>query len=76
MAVLWWLVGVPLVYLSLLLYFAGLTGRDGVLRIGKKAVAERRQEPSAQHRPARLPNLVLGLAGALVGLAVIIYWGI
>jgi hypothetical protein len=72
MYVLWWFVGVVLIAFSLLLWVAGLTGREGVLRIGKKAVAEGKEESKAGLRSVNAFNIVVGIAGVLVGLAVIL----
>jgi len=67
----WWFIGVILITLSLVLLVAVLTGREGVLRIGKTTVAETRKEPETRLRSVRLSNAVVGIIGVLVGLAII-----
>ena len=51
MIVLWWLVSVALVVLSTLLLFAGILGKEGVLRIGLPSEPQRADasgQPSGQ----------------------------
>jgi len=76
MTVLWWFVGTVLIVLSFVLWVAGLAGREGILRIGKVTAAERREESEAQLQPAKTFNIVLGIVGILVGLAVILIFAL
>ena len=55
MIVLWWLVSVALVVLSTLLLFAGIRGKEGVLRIGLPSEPQRSDasgQPSGQAEAA------------------------
>jgi hypothetical protein len=67
MQVLWWFAGMVLVAVSLVLCFAGLTGRQGVLRIGEKAMAERRPEANAQRPLVTISNCCFGHSRDTVG---------
>ena len=69
MSVFVWFVGSVLTTLSLVLLFAGLTGREGILRIGKMTVGEPRKDPSSELQ--LLFNIVLGIIGVLAGIKVI-----
>ena len=72
MSVLVWLLGLVVIIISFILWLAGLMGREGVLLIGKKAVAERKEQTKGQLRPVNAFNIVMGIAGILVGLAVLL----
>jgi uncharacterized membrane protein len=72
MSVFVWFLGLVVVIISFILWLAGLTGREGVLLIGKKAVAERREQTKGRLRPVNAFNVVMGIAGVLVGLAVLL----
>ena len=72
MSVLVWFLGLVVIIISFILWLAGLTGREGVLLIGKKAVAERKEQTKGQLRPVNAFNIVMGIAGILVGLAVLL----
>ena len=72
MSVLVWCLGLVVIIISFILWLAGLTGREGVLLIGKKAVAERKEQTKGQLRPVNAFNIVMGIAGILVGLAVLL----
>jgi uncharacterized membrane protein len=72
MSVLAWFIGVVLMILSFVLWVAGLTGKEGVLRIGKETAADRKGESKGQLRPVNAYNVALGIVGILVGLAVIL----
>jgi hypothetical protein len=61
-----------LIVLSVSLLFAGLTGRQGVLRIGDKAVMEGTKERQTRPRSVRLSNVVLGCIGLSVSLAIVL----
>jgi|APIni6443716594_1056825.scaffolds.fasta_scaffold1829117_1 hypothetical protein len=76
MSVIGWFIGVVLMILSFILWLAGLMGREGVLRIGRQTVAERREESKAELRPVNASNVVLGIVGILVGLAVVLIFAI
>jgi len=69
MSVFVWFVGSVLITLSLVLLFAGLTGREGILRIGKMTAGEPRKDPSSELQ--LLFNIVLGIIGVLAGIKVI-----
>ena len=71
-----WSIGVVLMILSFILWVAGLTGKEGVLRIGKATAAERREESKGQLRPVNASNVAVGIVGILVGLAVILILGV
>jgi len=73
MTVLWRFVRLVLMAVSLVLWFAGLTGiQEGVLRIGKKAMPERRSDPNAQRPLVTISSIVSGMGGIRVSLAVIL----
>ena len=72
MAGLWWFIGLVLIALSLVLLVAGLTRREGVLRIGKITLAESTKEPKTDVRPIKLSNVIVGIIGFLVGLTIIL----
>jgi len=72
MSVLVWCLGLVVIIISFIIWLAGLTGREGVLLIGKKAVAERKEQTKGQLRPVNAFNIVMGIAGILVGLAVLL----
>jgi uncharacterized membrane protein len=72
MSVFWWFIGVVLITLSLVLLVAVMTRREGVLRIGKRTVAETRNETETRLRSVKLSNVVVGTIGVLVGLAIIL----
>jgi uncharacterized membrane protein len=76
MTVLWWFVGTVLIVLSFVLWVAGLAGREGILRIGKVTAAERREESEAQLRPVKTSNIVVGIVGIMVGLAMILIFAL
>ncbi len=76
MSVIGWFIGVVLMILSFILWVAGLMGREGVLRIGRQVVAERREESKAALRPVNATNVVLGIVGILVGLAVVLIFAV
>ena len=69
MSVFVWFVGSVLITLSLVLLFAGLTGREGMLRIGKMAAGEPQREPPSERR--LVYSIVLGIIGVIVGIEVI-----
>lgn len=71
-SVLAWFIGVALMILSFVLWVAGLTGREGVLRIGKVTAVQRREGSKGQLRPVNASNVAVGIVGILVGLAVIL----
>jgi amino acid transporter len=72
MSVFWWFVGLGLMILSVMLLFAALTGRDGILQIGEKAVAAGRKERQTQPRSVKLPRVLLACIGLSVGVAIIV----
>jgi len=72
MSVFMWFIGVVLMILSFILWVAGCTGREGVLRIGKVTVSESRKEPKTGFRRVKLSNVVVGIIGFAVGLEVIL----
>lgn len=80
MDVLWFLIGLTLILLSSALCVAGFTGRQGVLRIGKRTVAESheqtgdepREHPRMRSWSANAPNVVIGIVGTLVGVAIMV----
>ncbi len=76
MSVIGWFIGVVLMALSFILWIAGLTGKEGVLRIGREKVAERKEESKAELRPVNASNVVLGIVGILVGLAVVLIFAV
>lgn len=53
MIVLWWLVGIALVVLSSLLLFAGIKGKEGVIRIG---LPPERQSEDVSGQPSGQPG--------------------
>jgi uncharacterized membrane protein len=76
MEVLWWFAGVVLIALSLLLWVAGLTGKEGVLRIGRETAAGHEGDSKTQVRPVKTSNVALGIVGILVGLTVILVFAL
>ena len=72
MSVLWWSLGLVLIILSLILLFAALTGRDGVLQIGDRAIAEGKRERQTRPRAVRLPRVLLACIGLTVGVAIVV----
>jgi hypothetical protein len=61
-----------LTVLSVGVLLAGFTGRQGVLRIGDKAVMQGRKERQTRLRSTRLSNVILGGIGFAVGLAMVL----
>jgi hypothetical protein len=49
-----------------------LSGKEGVLLVGKKAVAERKEQSKGKLRPVNAFNVVMGIAGILVGLVILL----
>lgn len=92
MTLLWWFVSTALVVLSFVLLVAGLKGREGILRIGQLTDAERQEESglriseladvepveasNPQPRSVNIPNVVVGIAGILVGVATMLIFAI
>ena len=72
MSVFWWFVSLVLIILSVMLLFAALTGRDGVLQIGEKAIAEGRKERHTQPRSVKLSRVLLACIGLTVGVAIVV----
>ncbi len=72
MTVLMWFIGVVLIVLSFVLWVAGLTGREGVLRIGRLTLTESRKQPKTGFRRVKLSNVVVGIIGFSVGLEIIL----
>ena len=66
-------VGVALAALSLFVLVAGLMGREGVLRIGKKAAGEPTEEPKTPYRRIVVSNVVLGIIGVVVGIIMVVF---
>jgi hypothetical protein len=72
-AVLWWFAGIILIVLSLTVWLAGLKGKDAVLSIGKRTVAESKERKTwADARLANVFSIVVGILGILVGLTIIL----
>jgi uncharacterized membrane protein len=72
MSVLVWFLGFVVIIVSFILWFAGLMGKEGVLLIGMRAVSERKEQTKGQLRPVNAFNVVMGIAGILVGLAILL----
>ena len=72
MPVLVWFLGLVVIINSFILWLAGLMGKEGVLLIGEKAVAERREQTKGKLRPVNAFNVVMGIAGILVGLVALL----
>ena len=72
MSVLVWFLGLVVIINSFILWLAGLMGKEGVLLIGEKAVAERREQTEGKLRPVNAFNVVMGIAGILVGLVTLL----
>jgi hypothetical protein len=72
MSVLVWFPGLVVIIVSFILWIAGLSGKEGVLLVGKKAVAERKEQSKGQLRPVNAFNVVMGIAGILVGLVILL----
>ena len=74
MTVIWWLIGPALIVVSFVVWVAGMQGKEAMLSIGKRTVAESREVKSKPDiRPANIFNVVIGIAGILVGLTVILF---
>lgn len=73
MSVLVWFIGLVLIVLSMVLLFAGLTGRQGTLRIGKRAMQEPEREPPSERQ--LVYTIVVGIIGVLAGIEVIRAFG-
>jgi amino acid transporter len=71
-SLLWWSLGLVLIILSLILLFAALTGRDGVLQIGDRAIAEGKRERQTRPRAVRLSRVLLACIGLTVGVAIVV----
>jgi amino acid transporter len=72
LSVLWWSLGLVLIVLSIILLFAALTGRDGVLQIGNRAIAEGKRERQTRPRAVRLSRVLLACIGLTVGVAIVV----
>ncbi len=72
MSVLVWFLGLVVIINSLILWLAGLVGKEGVLLIGEKAVAERREQTKGLLRPVNAFNVVMGIVGILMGLVILL----
>ncbi|MDM8000918.1 MAG: hypothetical protein QUS33_13255, partial [Dehalococcoidia bacterium] len=74
---LWWLVGVALILLSFVVWLAGLKGKEAVLAIGRRTAARSRErKPATGERLANAFSIVVGIAGILGGLSIILLLGI
>jgi hypothetical protein len=71
--ILWWFAGVVLVVLSLVVWLAGLKGKQAVLQIGKRTVADSKERKARTDvRAANMSSIVVGIVGILVGLTAIL----
>jgi hypothetical protein len=73
MAVFCWFMGMVLIGLSFVVWFAGMKGKEAILSIGKRTAAKSKVAKSKTAvRPANIFNIVIGMVGILVGLTVIL----
>jgi hypothetical protein len=73
MALSWWFAGAVLIVVSFVVWLAGLKGKEAVLSIGKRTVAESKGRKT--RTDVRLPNMfniIVGTVGISVGLAAIL----
>jgi hypothetical protein len=67
-----WFSGLVVIIVSFILWIAGLSGKEGVLLVDKKAVAELKEQSKGKLRPVNAFNVVMGIAGILVGLVILL----
>jgi uncharacterized membrane protein len=74
MKVIWWLIGPALIVLSFVVWVAGMQGKEAMLSIGRRTVAESKEAKSKTDvRLVNIFNVVIGILGILVGLASILF---
>jgi hypothetical protein len=73
-AILWWFAGAVLMSLSFVVWLAGLKGKEAVLSVGKRTVAESKERKTrTEARPANVFSIVVGILGILIGLTIILF---